>query len=130
MRFPEVEQVCFETTQLVALRYLSTSQNWSSNMKTMYAVYEREARKQLALAYVDALRDRVSRFEARILEGEANSGYEFHAVESAVDTANTYGFELPESLHERARELYLSEGCSPERFERMLADRPSLRAAG
>lgn len=93
----------------------------------MALVYEREARKQLALAYADAIRSRVSRFEVNVVEGEAKSGYEFDAVELAIDIANTYGFELPDELHERARALYLSEHCGTESFDRLLSNRPSLR---
>lgn len=95
---------------------------------TMALVYEREARKQLALAYVEAIRHRVSKFDTNIITGEANSGYEFDAIELAIATANTYGFEIPQELHDRARELFVEDGCSTETFDQLLAHRPSLRS--
>lgn len=95
-------------------------------MKGMYEVYEREARKQLALTYLDAVKNYVSKFDAWIVEGQAINGYEFSAVETAIEIANTYGFEIPQELHNRARALYIAEGCSTERFDLILEDRPSL----
>lgn len=94
---------------------------------SLHGVYEREDRKQMALEYVEALRGRVSKSALDLVETSANSGYEFDAIEIAIDIANTYGFELSDELHARARNLIVSEGCSPEGFDEMLADRPSLR---
>ncbi len=91
----------------------------------MYAVYEREARKQMALEYLDALRGKVSKVDLFIVESPALNGYEFDAIETAIDIANTYGFDIAENLHERARALIVSEGCDPAGFDAMLADAPS-----
>ena len=81
----------------------------------------------MALEYVAALKPRVSKQHLMIVEDLALSGYEFNAIELGIDVANTYGFELPDQLHERARALIVAEGCSPDRFDEMLADRPTLR---
>lgn len=107
----------------------STSQLWKANIMSMTALYDIEARKSLALAYLAALRGRVSNFEYRIVEGEANSGYEFASVETAIDFANTNGFELPQELHDRAFALYKAEGCDTAELTELLADRPSLQHA-
>lgn len=94
---------------------------------SMTALYDIEARKGLAFAYLAALKGRVSNFKYRIVEGEANLGYEFSAVETAIDLANTIGFEFPQELHDRALALYESEGCDTSELTELLADRPSLR---
>lgn len=96
-------------------------------MRSMQMVYEREARKQMALEYLEALRGKVASVDLFIVEGPATCGYEFDAIETAIDVANSYGFELPDQLHKRARALIVAEGCSPEGFDQALADRPSLR---
>lgn len=93
-------------------------------MKTMVAVYEREERKQLALAYLAALQGRVSKIHYQVVKNEATSGYEFDAIESAVSFANAYGFAIPARLKQRARDLYRSEGCDPLLFETIVADQP------
>lgn len=94
-------------------------------MRTMVAIYEREERKQLALAYLAALEGRVSKLHYQIVKNEATSGYEFDAIESALSFAKRYGFEIPEKLTLRARELYRSEQCDPTTFESILTDQPT-----
>ena len=97
-------------------------------MKSMVAVYERESRKQLALAYLAALEGRVSKIHYQVVKNEATSGYEFDAIESAVSFANAYGFSISASLKQRARDLYQSEGCDPALFETIVADQPGASA--
>lgn len=96
-------------------------------MKTMVVVYEREERKQLALAFLSELEGRVSKLHAQIVTNEANSGYEFDAIESALTFANTYGFEISQGLVRQALDLFHAEGCETATLEAILGDRPSAR---
>lgn len=97
-------------------------------MTHMVAIYARENRKQLALLFLAELQGRVSNLHAQIVTNEANSGYEFDAIESALTFANTYGFEVPEHLVAQALSLFRAEGCDTTTLEAILAERPSLRA--
>lgn len=63
-------------------------------------------RFELANDFVELLRGKVTMSDLSLVVVPATCGEEFSAITSAVDLANDYSIEIPESLVERAKKLF------------------------
>lgn len=86
-------------------------------------------RHKLANDFVELLRGKVTKSDLSLVVVPATCGEEFSAITSAVDLANDYSIEIPESLVERAKKVLVVSPSDSAYLKISLAESKILSAA-